>query len=175
MEKSSPASVFQTCSCVAAPPAEASSATTRTAAASATCPPSPTSPTRSLATGLLQIFSGRYQIFSRRPTWRRRAAWCWRCTSGAACTTISSRTRSVDIYISTYLQHLRKYNVTNIHVPHTGRQPGQVPEARDEAARVHGPRVHRPAHQAVSAVTGLELSTRQLAKSHWQLLLALLI
>ena len=55
--------------------------------------------------------------------------------------------------------------MTNIHVPYTGRQPGQVPEARDEAARVHGPRVHRPAHQAVSAVTGLELSTRQFAKS----------
>ena len=43
--------------------------------------------------------------------------------------------------------------MTDIHVPHTGRQPGQVPEARDEAARVHGPRVHRPAHQAVSADT----------------------
>ena len=43
--------------------------------------------------------------------------------------------------------------MSDIHVPHTGRQPGQVPEARDEAARVHGPRVHRPAHQAVSADT----------------------
>ena len=75
--------------------------------------------------------------------------------------------RYLHIYISTYLRtYLRIYNVTNIHVPHTGRQPGQVPEARDEAARVHGPRVYRPAHQAVSAVTGLELSTRQLAKSH---------
>ena len=62
--------------------------------------------------------------------------------------------RYPSIYISTYLQylqHLHIYNVTNIHVPHTGRQPGQVPEARDEAARVHGPRVHCPAHQAVSA------------------------